>query len=202
MSTAHQHIVGEDESFSLKKASAFQSRIRLWQTIALLEIYANASTRKGSSVEWPPLGLLWESFSMLAAITCHAPLGSDVLKLMTETAELKSEQLKSHNSCIIKASDYECLICHVKELCWGAENWISSSESFCRDGFPLKFGEGMGRKMISYLSWGCSAIASKSFCFENSIFSNLGIFINKKKIKQGSFRKMRDASPAFFILSI
>lgn len=51
MSTDHQHIVGDGESFPLKKTSAFQNRIRLLQTIALLEIYANTSTRKGSSVE-------------------------------------------------------------------------------------------------------------------------------------------------------
>lgn len=157
MSTDHQHIVGDEESFPLKKASAFQSRIRLLQAIALLEIYANTSTRKGSSVDWPPLtgGWLWESFSMLAAITCHAPPGSNVLKLMTETAELKSEQLKSHNSCIIKTSDYECLICHVKELCGGKRKIeFRPRRAFCQDGFGLKCGEGVEREIISCPSWG------------------------------------------------
>lgn len=88
----------------------------------------------------PTIGGIFDSQTVESFHACgnylSSPRGTNVLKLMTENLMwLKSQQLKSHNGCTIKMQDYECLICHDKEL---HRNWNFSPPKQ----FPSRRGDG------------------------------------------------------------
>lgn len=136
-SSTHLEKAAFSFTFPLKKLSAIPCCFRLWSEQLQFDIlttrisYANANFAHNTHSRRhfrQPNG--WK-FSCLSS-----PRGTNVLKLMTENLMwLKSQQLKSHNGCTIKMQDYECLICHDKEL---HRNWNFSPPKQ----FPSRRGDG------------------------------------------------------------